>query len=543
MDKLTQILKNPIFIVFVLIAVGGFLRLYNINWDQGHFLHPDERIYVNSSSIYIPENLALLFTPDSPLNSKEFSYGSFPLFIYKLANVFIFPKLDFLFVSRLISSIFSILTIPLIFLLSKELFGKKVGIVTAAIFTFTPGIIQHAHFNTTESILIFFVVTITLLSIKTVKNKNYLLFIILGILVGASYASKITGLTFIIFPITSFIYLFFKNIGIKKIILLTLLFLFSSTFFGTLLAPYQIIDFNRFRARQEEEQNVVYGKYERVYAIIYEQTKPYIYPLTKVLPFSFGFISLPLSLMGLIFILKMLKGKKENKYIYLFILIYPILYFLWAGAWYAKFSRYYILLIPFLSVWASVALVRFKKLVFLVLLSLIIVNGLLYLNIYIKPHTRIEASSWIYRNVPAQSIIAGEHWDDGLPLPLAQNYGKRYEIIQLPVYEKDSKEKISNISTVLSKSNYFVISSRRVYYSILRNEKKYPLTTRFYKLLFEEKLGYKLVKTFTNYPFYFSDDFADESFQSYDHPPVLIFKNVEKINSVEILNLISKNIF
>ena len=541
MNKMFKLLKDPKIILFILIGVGCFLRIYNLNWDNGYFLHPDERLYINSSGISVPKDLALLFSPDSPLNSKEFSYGSLPLFVYKLAQAFIFPTSDFLFVSRLISSMLSILTIPLLFLLSKELFGKKVGIVTAAIFTFSPGSIQHAHFNTTESILIFFVVAITLLSIKAVKNKNYLLFIILGILIGTSYASKITGLTFIILPIISFIYLFFKNIGVKKIILLTLLFLLSSTISGAMLAPYQIIDFNRFIERQEEEQNVVYGKYKRVYTMVYEQTKPYIYPFIQVLPFSFGFISLPLSLMGLIFILKMLKEKKENKHIYLFILIYPILYFLWAGAWYAKFSRYYVLLIPFLSVWASVALVKFKKPIFLALLFLITVNGLLYLNIYIKPHTRVAASSWIYENIPTKSVIAGEHWDDNLPLPLAGNYNKQYTMSQLAVYDQDSQEKISKISESLSQSDYFIISSRRVYYSILRNEKKYPLTSRFYKLLFEEKLGYRLEKTFTNYPFYFSDDFADESFQSYDHPPVLIFQNQKKFDYLTILKLINGN--
>ena len=539
MNKILKFLKDPTIILFILIGVGGFLRIYNLNWDNGYFLHPDERIYVNSSNIYIPKDLALLFTPDSPLNTKEFSYGSFPLYIYKLAQTFILPTSNFLFVSRLISSILSILTIPLIFFLSKELFGKKVSTVAAVIFTFTPGSIQHAHFNTTESILIFFVVAITLLSIKAVKNKNYLLFIVLGILIGTSYASKITGLTFIILPVISFIYLFFKNIGVKKIILLILLFLFSSMIFGALLAPYQIIDFNRFRERQEEEQNVVYGKYERVYAMIYEQTKPYIYPLTKVLPFSFGFISLPLSLMGLIFILKMLKGKR--KYVYLFILIYPILYFLWAGAWYAKFSRYYILLIPFLSIWASYFLSQLKKSYMIFLTLLIIMNGLLFFRIYSKENTRVEASNWIYENSPDQSKILGEHWDDNLPVPVRKT--KNFQITQVAVYDPDSIQKIHKLSEDLSRNDYFIISSRRVYYSILQNANKYPLTSRFYKLLFEEKLGYKLVKTFTNYPFYFSDDFADESFQSYDHPPVLIFKNVGKIDSAKILNLINKTVF
>lgn len=527
MQRFLKINQEKFFLILI-ILVGGFLRLYNLNWDQGHYLHPDERIYVNSSNIYIPKDLNLLLSPNSPLNSKEFSYGAFPLFIYKIVQAIVLPDSAFLFVSRLVSSVFSILTIPLIFLVSKELFNRKIGIIAAIIFAFSAGSIQHAHFNTTENMLIFLITLITILSIKAVKNKNYLLFVSLGILIGMSYATKIVGLTFFIVPAISFVFLLLKEKKLKKLTFFILIFVLTSAIFGAILAPYQIIDFERFKERQNYEQNVVYGKDKPVYTIIYEQTKPYIYPLTKILPFTFGFISLPLALIGLMLIFKKIKEKKS--YIYLFVLIFPILYFLWSGSWYAKFSRYYILLIPFLSVWSSVALSKFRKPAILILLFLIIANGILYFNIYTKPHTRVAASSWIYQNVPTQSIISGEHWDDGLPLQLVTNSGKQYQTIQLPVYEPDSLEKISSLSITLSQSDYFVISSRRVYYSILKNAQKYPYTSNFYQLLFKEKLGFKLVKKFTNYPFYFSDDFADESFQSYDRPPVLIFKKIGNLS-------------
>lgn len=528
--------KNAILLLIILL--GAFLRFYNLDWDEGHYLHPDERLYVNSSNIYIPKDLSLLFSPDSPLNPKMFFYGSFPLFVYKITQVFFFPSLSFLFVSRLVSSVFSVLTIPLIFLVSKILFNKKIGIIATIIFAFSTGSIQHSHFNTTESILIFFLTFILLLSIKATKQKNYLFFIPLAILSGASYATKIVGLTFFIFPLMSFIFIFLKEKKFKKIICFMLLFVFLSIVSGAILAPYQIIDFHHFNEQQNYAQSIVSGKYKPVYTIIYEQTTSYIYPLLKILPFTFGFISLPLSLIGLVIILKGFKEKKKINYIYLFILIYPIIYFFWAGSWHDKFSRYYILLFPFLSVWASIALVKFNKSIILVLIFLIVANGALYLNIYIKPHTRVAASTWIYQNIPTQSSIAGEHWDDGLPLPLPANLGKQYKIIQLPVYESDSLEKISNLSIALSQNDYFVISSRRVYYSILVNSKQYPYTSKFYKLLFEGKLGFKLVEKFINYPLYFSDDFADESFQSYDHPPVLIFKNERRFNHDEIFNLI-----
>lgn len=539
MSKIFSLLKNTNFIILLLVIIGGLLRLYNLNWDQSHYLHPDERLYVNSSNISIPSTLNEFFTPNSPLNQKMFYYGPFPLYIYKIVNIYILPSMSFLLTSRLVSSIFSLLTIPLIFLISRAIFSRKISFIATFIFTFSAGSIQYAHFNTTESILVFLLSFILLLSLRFIITKKYSTLFFLAFLMGASYATKITALLYIIIPLLSIFLIFLKSKNWKKFILQTFLFLIPPIFFCLLLAPYQIIDYSNFHKEQEYMQGVVMGKYKPPFTIIYEETLPYLYQSLKVLPFTFGFISFPISILGLLFLIyKFIENKKIN-YKHLLILVFPIVYFLISGIWYAKFSRYYILLFPFLSIWAAYFLSRLKNIYIIILLSLIATNGILFMQVYLQENTRIQASKWIYANIPNQSKIAGEHWDDNLPLPFAENSKKQYAMSQLAVYDQDSQEKISKLSQNLSQSDYFIISSRRVYYSILVNKNKYPLTSHFYQLLFERKLGYKLIKTFTNYPFYFSDDFADESFQSYDHPPVIIFKNEKKLNAYKIYDLIT----
>jgi 4-amino-4-deoxy-L-arabinose transferase-like glycosyltransferase len=528
-------------ILLLIILIGSFLRLFNLDWDQGHYLHPDERLYVNTSNISLPKSIAEFFSPESPLNPKMFYYGTFPLYIYKIINVIIFPSINFTIVSRLVSSVFSIFTIPLIFFLSRHLFSKKISIIATFIFTFAAGLIQHAHFNTTESILTFLLTLITLLSISLVKHKNYILVLSLGILVGIAYATKIVGLTFILIPAISFT-LIVKKIKPLKIITLTLAFVISIIIAGFIFAPYQIIDYNQFSSEQSYMQGVTYGKDKPPFIIIYENTIPYVYQLIRIFPFTFGFISLPLALIGFYLILRLYFKRKTNSSHYIFILLYPILYFTWSGVWYAKFSRYYILLFPFLSIYAGYFLSKLKNIYIIILLSLIAVNGMLFVKTYSKENTRVEASKWIYNNIPNQSKIAGEHWDDNLPLPITNNFNKQYEMSQLAVYDQDSPEKTLKLSVNLAENDYFIISSRRVYYSILRNKDKYPTTNNFYKLLFNERLGYKLEKSFTNYPFYFSDDFADETFQSYDHPPVYVFKNIDKFSANHIKTLILNEI-
>jgi 4-amino-4-deoxy-L-arabinose transferase-like glycosyltransferase len=532
--------NKDIILLFLIIVLGAFFRFYNLNWDQGHYLHPDERLYVNASNITLPKNLGDFFTRQSPLNPHMFYYGTFPLYLYKIVNVLIFPSVGFPITSRIISAFLSILTIPIIFFIGKEFFSKKIGILSAFIFAFSSGSIQYAHFNTTESILIFLLSLILLLSIKNIKQKKHVFYaLILGLLTGISYATKITGLTFTVIPLISFILIYAKERKISKLIALLTIFIVSAMASGFLFAPYQIIDYKQFSQEQTYMQGVTYGKDKPPFVIIYEGTTPYVYPLIKILPFTFGFVSLPLSLVGVYFLIKNLREKKLN-YNYLFLLAYPLLYFLFSGAWFTKFSRYYILLFPFLSLWAGYLLNKFSRNYLRIILLLIAINGLLFTRIYLKENTRVQASEWIYANIPNQSKIAGEHWDDNLPLPLPNAFGKNFTTSQLTVYEPDSSEKILKLSKDLSENEYFIISSRRVYYSILINKDKYPLTGNFYKLLFDGKLGYKLEKKFTNYPFFLSDDFADESFQSYDHPPVYILKNITHMSFSQIKELISK---
>ena len=59
-------------------------------------------------------------------------------------------------------------------------------------------------------------------------------------------------------------------------------------------------------------------------------------------------------------------------------------------------------------------------------------------------------------------------------------------------------------------------------------EPDHSVMKQYYRDLFDEKLGFKLVKTFKVYPailgWTINDDGAEMTFRSFDHPRVLIFK-------------------
>src|SRR5207247_176236 len=166
---------------------------------------------------------------------------------------------------------------------------------------------------------------------------------------------------------------------------------------------------------------------------------------------------------------------------------------------------------------------------------------LAFTSIYRRPMTRVEASRWIYQNIPAGAGIATEHWDDGLPLDLADVAPVRYRSIQLQLYDDDTESKRRELVDQLVSADYIAISSNRLYRAIPRTPWRYPWTRRYYELLFSGALGFRLERSFTSYPrlgpLEIPDDGAEEAFTVYDHPHVLLFKKTEAFSRERVEKL------
>jgi hypothetical protein len=185
-------------------------------------------------------------------------------------------------------------------------------------------------------------------------------------------------------------------------------------------------------------------------------------------------------------------------------------------------------------------------------------------TIYGRAHTRITASEWIYQHIPYGSVIAGETWDDLLPLSLSgEKISQQYTIAQLVVTGPDTQEKQDKLKQIASSSDYIVLTSNRGYGSMTSVPDMYPHTVRFYRSLFNGTAGFAKVAEFTSrptipvpifrfctrFPFLtygsisddpsscvqtegltFIDDYSDETWTVYDHPKVTIFKHISENN-------------
>ncbi len=234
-------------------------------------------------------------------------------------------------------------------------------------------------------------------------------------------------------------------------------------------------------------------------------------------------------------------------------LLYVLSIFLYQASRFVQPGRYFNTIYPFLAIIAAGFLYELttkifsyvqkyfaqtpKKLsMFIAVLpvSIVLIGNFLwgyaFISIYTHTNSRVEASEWIFENVPSGSTISGESWDDPLPLRIQGRdpFGSTYKGIVLENFYQSTPEVLNKLVDSLEKVDVLVTSSNRVYGSIVRLPERYPATIAFYDKLFNGEAGFTLVKKVTSYPslfgLKFNDDFADESFTVYDHPQVHIFK-------------------
>ena len=561
--------KGLLYFVLILIVVsGGFLRFFNLNWDENNMYHPDERNIANAvAKINFFNNL----------NPEFFAYNGFPIYLYKsigylltlkennypfstlLAALYSQKELSFLninsgwtrdwskinLIGRFISALSSTLSIYLIFLIGKNLIGEIGGLISAFIFAFTPSFIQQAHFGVTESLLVFFLLLLSLLAIKILEEKKSIYWIYSGIISGLAIASKIPALSFLIIPFLTWLISLLQEKKFLKYIALGFSFLIFTCLFFFIFSPYTIFDFQKFKESMVYESGVVTGRLKVPYNWQFFGTLPYVFQWIN-LHWQTNIFLPTLGTLGLIFWLaKALAGRE--KIFALPLLIFAFLYFLYVGSWYTKFIRYTLPFIPFLilaSVWLLLKIIQFHntKILGVFLLILVIFSsflwGLAFFSIYTRRHTRLSASEWIYQNVPQNSVLLHEHWDDRLPGYIPGYDSSQYIYLEMKNYDPDTPEKISEMSENLAKGDFLIISSRRLFGSIGKNPHEWPITSKYYEKLFQGKFGYTLVQKITSYPkllnFEIKDDLAEETFQVYDHPVVMIFKNEKRLSKETI---------
>ena len=593
--------RHPIILPVAILIAGAAFRVYNLNWDNGHLLHPDEReIYLvlsgnnQNPAIGWPSSLSQFLSVRSPLNPHFFAYGSLPFYLLAfLAGVISFLGQHVPFLSqwsqldtygglpllgRGLSATLDLFSVGLVFVLARRMYGYWTALLAMALGAFTVLDIQLSHFYAVDTVLLPLVL-LTLLAAVTIAQSNARsAYIWGGAACGAALATKTTALLLVIplaaaavlaawsgqeWPSTGGLAERLRrhyqatgralNINLQWLLAT---YVVAAVVFA-ICEPYAILDRQQLVQDISTQSNILVTNNPPFYVPFTDQyagTVPYLYQLKNLLFWSMG---IPLALAAFAGVLAAVARSvgRRVRADEAVLLLWIVPYFLFVGRFFAKFNRYMLPITPLMTILGAALLVwlvrrargHWRTLAWIALAgvtALSFLYSLAYMNIYEHPNTRVAASRWMFSHIPKGSTLALESsWDDGLPLDEQGHTGSEFNSINLQLYDNDDRTKVDRLSHQLLQADYIVMTSERLIGSIPRRPGAYPITIRYYDLLTRGKLGYRLVAVFQQHPqlgpFVVHDYPADESFHVYDHPIVRVFKRVSSIPQTRLASLLT----
>jgi hypothetical protein len=547
-------------ILFAIILLAASFRLYNLNWDQGHHLHPDERaIVMTVDRLSLPDSLSEFFSKESPWNPQFFAYGSLPMYLLRTAGSTLsafdpaygtYASINL--VGRFLSALADLTTIILIFKIGRLILGRPVGLLAAFFYAVSVLPIQLSHFFAVDTFLTLFITATLYLLLKFNESPSTKNALLAGLFFGLSLATKISSALLIVpvgLTLTAVAWRSPHSQKFTKSLLKHTLLAGTAAFLTfAFFMPYALIDFQNFWQQTITQSQLTKDPFYFPYTLQYVGKTPYWYEFKNIFLWGLGPALASLSFTGAAYFAYLMFGKNKNirrsQKIILF--SFFIIYSLIVGNFAVGFMRYMLPVYPLLALFAATFAYRIlqaltnnsvRLIAYCLLLIGSIVWPLSFAQIYTRPNTRIQASNWIYEYVPQEKTIAVEHWDDQLPIGKPISY--RTQIFKL--YDPDTEEKWTELESQLSQTDFIILASNRLYTPLQKLTdcknlpvfKCYPRTAEYYKKLFSGELGFRKVAEFSSYPTVplinlpINDQNADESFTVYDHPKVIIFQKIK----------------
>lgn len=445
-----------ILILMAILAAGMYLRNVGTDWDAGRHLHPDERfLSMVESSIRPLESFSDYFnTAKSSLNPNNvgysfFVYGTFPIFLIRYVGEWLGQTgYDLItIVGRQMSAMADGITILLVFLIAWRLYGRKLGLIGAAFYAFAVLPIQQAHFMTVDTFANTFAMLTVFIAVLILKSEwswagdehwllragDYLLYLAFGLLLGMAAASKInTVVLALLLPLVVGVRLFAltpeKRRGalLPSLALLTLAGLVSFLSFRV-LQPYAFSGPSFFNMKINPDwwsgllslKAQSTGNIDFPPALQWARRETF-FSIKNLLLWGLG---LPLGLSAFGGLVWMgWKIFKRHEYEHFPLWAWTLFYTAWQGFAWVKAMRYLLPVYPLLAIFSAWGLVawitrgqdlKLKKMIIpakvlrtgATLLTALLLLGTgawawSFSRIYTRPHSRVQATDWIYENIP-----------------------------------------------------------------------------------------------------------------------------------------------
>lgn len=520
-------------ILFSLSIYFFFFTFYNLNWGAPFYFHPDERNIASSvSQLSFPTNL----------NPHFFAYGSFPIYLIYLigliANLlFRIPtsQVSFetaIFVGRLISAF---LTLALVFLIFKsaQKFGQKTAVFSFIMSLTSVALFQFSHFVTFEIWLTLFTLLAFYFAVKYVEDEKDKYFIIVCLLVGFLTSLKLSSIMLLIVPTFLIIRSIRMKFKPKKNIKLFFILLVIPVLSYLIASPFNVIDYKSFLSSMRYEGGVASGTLPVFYSGSFINTFPVIFQFHKILPFLINPF-LTILLIPSFFYLAVRSAKNHDPKIIILFLTTVVVFF--SGSFlFVKWTRYIVPAVPFIYITIAIFLEKYfgKREIFVI--SSLAIIGLIFSFSFIKTvridgDSRIKADEFAKKNLKENSRVLSEVYDLGI-IPFNNSLSN---ITLFNFYDLDSNRlKASELSDIIPETDYIILPSQRLYHSRTENSTHFPAGYKFYKDLFDGKLGFKKIYQtpcdfFCKMTYSFDPIFnLEETASVFDRPTVFIFKKNE----------------
>ncbi len=518
------------------------LRLHGLGWDSWHHFHPDER--------RVAEAVATISFSPLQLDPRFYAYGSFPMYVTRVAVAaakVVYPGLGeydlAIRVGRGLSALWGAATVLLLGLLGRRLYGEAVGLLAAALLAVTVTHLQNCHFATNDVPLAFLVLAALALLLRAVEGSSAGRWAAAGAVTGLAVATKISALPLAL-PMAIGLGLYAFRTGSPRAALRAAAVTAAAVAAAFALAePYALFSWQRFTADVLEQSRMVRQAGLYPYTHQYSGAPRLLYEVRELVLWGMGPLLGVTALAGLV--QRLTRRTRASEWL---LLAWVIPFLALNASFEIKYPRYLLPLVPLLCLWGAVLLARLAargrrgRALRTLVLGGTAVYALAFAAISTREHTVRQASRWFHEHVPAGTRVAIQEWDEGFPFHLPGRDPARYTVVQLPLYEAESEAKVRRLAAELAAADVVVLQTRRLVGSVTRAEATYPITARFFRLLYAGDLGFRLERAFTSRPGLFGlelpSELADESFSVYDHPKVVVFRKARPLAAAELEALI-----
>ena len=505
------------------------LALSTYNPDEQNNYHTIEkwdpkRFYFPSGQVLHWGNLQLFLLVGSLGIAKLIGYVKFGDRMFYINNLKETDKLYI--VGRLISIIFGSLSVLIMILFSKNLYGDSFSIFSGLILTFLPMHFVNSIYVRPDVMMMFFCTVILFFSLKILSSNERINYILAGIFCGLGIATKYSCGSYIFVPILADIV---KN---RRLFLHKNLFIFI---FFTIISfvigcPYVVLEPKSFYAAMRHLISLSRGVFIDEFGFI----PAFWRYLSWFLPYGFSPLLFLVSLFGL-GLFCFIKDEKSKFILFSFLIVF----FLTTRS---KFQALWhcFPVVPFFVIFSANGLnflwnidVKFPKFlskIFVILVILTtIVYTLAYYNLYRQKNVREEASEWILENIPKGSKIAIARSYFWTP-PVLRQYNPPYKVLMGGDPIKSSvQEGVLGLKNLLDETEYIVLTEYEFRWAMHPKLQKYfPehkkildeifYSGKFVKLAeFDKEAKFLFLKFKKNYP---PGDWL------IPNPKIIIFKKV-----------------